>query len=195
MHGYQRSEEWGWHGNHFTYQSVHTIGRDRRCLYRTQKAKGHRRPLSKSILKIMNRTSIVSALLLVAVLGSRAVGSSDTAVKHFKTASEYEEATGDGSNVYIVKYYAPWCGHCKRLAPVWEDLASALKGEENVVIASVDCTNKGLRPICDKNNVKGFPTIKSVFGGESKEVYKGSRALDSMKKFAQSQKLLWFAES
>ncbi|KAI8103887.1 hypothetical protein M9434_002154 [Picochlorum sp. BPE23] len=137
----------------------------------------------------------IAFLVVVAAVIGGAVGSSASAVKHFKSASEYDEATGDGSNVYIVKYYAPWCGHCKRLAPVWEDLASALKEEENVVIASVDCTNKGLRPICDRNNVKGFPTIKSVFGGESREMYKGTRVLDALKRFALNQKLLWFAES
>lgn len=81
--------------------------------------------------KIVIMKTIAFLVVVAAVIGG-AVGSSASAVKHFKSASEYDEATGDGSNVYIVKYYAPWCGHCKRLAPVWEDLASALKEEKNV---------------------------------------------------------------
>lgn len=39
--------------------------------------------------------------------------------------------------MWFVEYYAPWCGHCKSLAPHWGKLATALKGRIN--IAKVDC--------------------------------------------------------
>ena len=38
---------------------------------------------------------------------------------------------------HFVKFYAPWCGHCKRLAPVWQELADNLKSNEKITIAKV----------------------------------------------------------
>merc|ERR1711862_1036966 len=38
---------------------------------------------------------------------------------------------------YYVKFYAPWCGHCKKMIPTWEELASADNG---INVAKVDCT-------------------------------------------------------
>ena len=113
----------------------------------------------------------------------------------FRSKEQYNEAIGDGKTVYVVKYFAPWCGHCKRLAPVWDELSDAVKDQGGLVIASVDCTNKKMKPVCDEEGIRGFPTIKSVFGGESKEMYKGARDLENLKKWAVQQQLLWTAET
>ena len=42
--------------------------------------------------------------------------------------------------VGVSQFFAPWCGHCKRLAPTWGDLGDSFAAEPAVVIASVDCT-------------------------------------------------------
>lgn len=137
---------------------------------------------------------LFTTLIVSTYIGPFVEGSS-SGVKHFTSAQEYQEAVGDGKSVYIVKYYAPWCGHCKRLLPIWETLSKKLEMEKGLVIASVDCTDKKLRPVCDANGITGFPTIKSVFGGESKERFKGSRDADTLEKFAKQQKLLWTGET
>ena len=46
--------------------------------------------------------------------------------------------------------YAPWCGHCKRLAPVLDEVASATKG---VRFGKIDCTTQ--QRLCDQHDVKG----------------------------------------
>ena len=47
-----------------------------------------------------------------------------------------QAATGSTTGDWLVKFYAPWCGHCKTLAPTWEEVANELKGVVNV--AKVD---------------------------------------------------------
>lgn len=80
---------------------------------------------------------------------------------------------------WLVEYYAPWCGHCKALAPIYDELAEALKDKVNV--AKVDCTKN--EDICQKERIRGFPTIKLHQHGQSTE-YRKQRSLESMSQFA-----------
>lgn len=63
-----------------------------------------------------------------------------------------------------------WCGHCKKLAPVWEEVATELKGQVNV--AKVDCTQH--TQTSRRFGIRGFPTIKLLHHGTVIE-YTGSR--------------------
>jgi len=46
----------------------------------------------------------------------------------------------DTTKDVLVKYYAPWCGHCKKLAPVWDELAESYANVDDLVIAKFDAT-------------------------------------------------------
>ena len=85
--------------------------------------------------------------------------------------------------------YAPWCGHCKSLAPTWAELASGYADSNAVGIASVDCTQH--KAVCEKAGVRGYPTLKLFQGGEEKQAYGGSRTLDALKTFVEGQKHLF----
>lgn len=64
----------------------------------------------------------------------------------------------------VVEFFAPWCGHCKKLAPEWEKAATALKGgEPAIVLASVDATEEPNKALAEKFGIKGFPTIKVIW--------------------------------
>lgn len=96
------------------------------------------------------------------------------------TRDNFEEKVGDGK-VYFIKFFAPWCGHCKRLAPTWEELAKDLQDNSDVAIAHVDCTIH--RDICTQAEVKGYPTLKAYHKGEEYKTYRGARDLETLKKF------------
>mmetsp|Transcript_74594 Transcript_74594/g.150874 ORF Transcript_74594/g.150874 Transcript_74594/m.150874 type:complete len:139 (+) Transcript_74594:41-457(+) len=96
------------------------------------------------------------------------------------TAANYDEKTGDGK-VYMIAYFAPWCGHCKRLAPSWTEMATKLADNKNVAVAYIDCTAH--REICSDAGVKGYPTIKVLHKNEEYKAYKGARDIDSLSSF------------
>jgi len=91
------------------------------------------------------------------------------------------------SGVAFVKFFAPWCGHCKRLAPTWEELAKKFGDNEDVVIGHVDCTaaDNINRPLCDAQGVNGFPTLHIYKDGVKAEEYNGKRDLAELAKFVE----------
>ncbi|KAI7831360.1 thioredoxin-like protein [Gamsiella multidivaricata] len=80
---------------------------------------------------------------------------------------------------WLIEYYAPWCGHCKALAPIYEQLAEAMKDKVNV--AKVDCTQN--EDICRRERIRGYPTIKLHQHGQSIE-FKKQRSVEGMSEFA-----------
>jgi len=91
------------------------------------------------------------------------------------------------SGVAFVKFFAPWCGHCKRLAPTWEELAGKYADNEKVVIGHVDCTEKENenKALCDENGVNGFPTLNIYSDGAKVAEYNGKRGLEELSAFVE----------
>ncbi|KAM9985740.1 hypothetical protein ACTFIZ_012392 [Dictyostelium cf. discoideum] len=126
-------------------------------------------------------TSIFALFLLVCVVFSE----EKTTVVQITSDNSDIITTGN----WLVEFFAPWCGHCKRLAPVYEELAQLYNLDiENskVKIAQVNCVDN--QSVCSKYDIKGYPTIKYFSEGEIKD-YRGSRDknsfityLDSMSK-------------
>lgn len=85
--------------------------------------------------------------------------------------------------VTVVKFYAPWCGHCMRLAPTWEQLAEKLAARADVTIAKVDCTVDGNKELCGDQEVNGYPTVFLYRAGEKVTEYYGPRSLDDLHEF------------
>ncbi|CAO4370235.1 unnamed protein product [Caenorhabditis nigoni] len=95
-------------------------------------------------------------------------------------ASNFNEIALDESKTVFVKFYAPWCGHCKQLVPVWDELAEKYESNPNVVIAKLDATLNELADI----KVNSFPTLKLWPAGSSTPVdYDGDRNLEKFEEF------------
>lgn len=70
--------------------------------------------------------------------------------------STFEKIVKDPTKDVLIELYAPWCGHCKKLEPIYEDLAKKVKKEKNLVIAKMDATANDAP---SNYKVTGYPTI------------------------------------
>jgi protein disulfide-isomerase A1 len=95
----------------------------------------------------------------------------------------FDAVARDRTKNVLVEFYAPWCGHCKQLAPIWDELAEKFKDTADIVVAKMDSTTNELTDI----KIQGFPTIK-YFPKDSDEVvdYNGERTLVALSKFLES---------
>ncbi|WFC93871.1 protein disulfide-isomerase [Malassezia brasiliensis] len=86
----------------------------------------------------------------------------------------------------MVAFTAPWCGHCKNLAPQYQRVAAELDGV--VKIAYVDCDDRASESLCAKYNVRGFPSLK-LFPSTKKRLprdYNGERSANAITEYVVS---------
>ena len=157
-----------------------------------------RTTMARRVRRLPPRAPLVLALaLLVSALVS---GANAEATKW--TPGEFERSlfATRGSNTptpadddvtptpHLLKLYAPWCGHCKKMAPAFDEAATVLK-MRNMEVGKVDCADRqsGGAEFCAKLNVRGFPQVKLFLGTEDALVdfpMSGDRSSAAMVAFA-----------
>lgn len=90
----------------------------------------------------------------------------------------FKEVVINSDKNVLVEFYAPWCGHCKALAPVYEQLAKNFKSVENLLIAKIDGSANEVEDV----QIEGFPILKFYPAGNKKapEDYDGERDIESL---------------
>uniref|UniRef100_A0A0R3RV38 Protein disulfide-isomerase n=1 Tax=Elaeophora elaphi TaxID=1147741 RepID=A0A0R3RV38_9BILA len=133
-----------------------------------------------ALLRSFN-TALISYSLSLLLLP---VAKADGDVMEF-TDSDFKEGIKP-YDVLLVKFYAPWCGHCKKLAPEFEKAATKLlQNDPPIHLAKVDCTEE--KKTCDEFSVSGFPTLKIFRKGELAQDYDGPRVAEGIVKYMRGQ--------
>ncbi|KAJ0024333.1 hypothetical protein Pint_08150 [Pistacia integerrima] len=102
--------------------------------------------------------------------------------------SNFDDTVGKHKFI-VVEFYAPWCGHCKSLAPEYEKAASILSSHDPpIVLAKVDANEEANKDLATKFEIKGFPTLKILRdGGKSVQEYKGPRDAEGIVAYLKKQ--------
>lgn len=120
------------------------------------------------------------AVCAILALVSLASGDSDVVILTSKNFEHLTQAsTGATTGDWLVKFYAPWCGHCKKMEPMYEEVATRLKGEVNVAKVDVPAN----RELGTRFDIKGFPSLLLLSKGKA-YAYKGRRTVDDIAEFA-----------
>lgn len=95
------------------------------------------------------------------------------------SADEFNATVEGGQGLTLVDFYADWCGPCKMIAPVLEDLASEYEGKVNVVKLDADAHPD----VLSKYGVRGLPTLMMFENGKPVGTRVGAQPASALKAF------------
>lgn len=134
-------------------------------------------------MRLSTFVSAASAVALASVVAAEADAEKPSDV--INITQETFDSTIIPEPLVLVEFFAPWCGHCKSLAPHYEEAATTLK-ENNIKLAKVDCVDQA--ELCQAHGVQGYPTLKVFRNGEPVD-YTGPRKADGIVSYMIKQSL------
>ncbi|KAJ5073009.1 protein disulfide-isomerase tmx3 [Anaeramoeba ignava] len=95
------------------------------------------------------------------------------------TNKPFSEIVYENNSLWFVKFFAPWCPHCQKLKPIFEELAQKFENHK-ILFGEVNCQNNS--KLCHENDIEGFPTLILYNDGASFK-FSEERTIDNMKDF------------
>ena len=139
--------------------------------------------LSGSIKALYVRIIFVMSRLSHLILVALGVWAANASAVLDLTPSNFDDIVLKSGKPTLVEFFAPWCGHCKNLAPIYEELATSLEyAKDKVSIAKVDADAE--KELGKRFGVQGFPTLKWFDGrSDTPEDYSAGRDLEDLQEF------------
>ncbi|KAK7301401.1 hypothetical protein RJT34_12264 [Clitoria ternatea] len=138
-----------------------------------------------------NKRFSLCFLFLLALLPSQISAADESEGREFVLTLDHSNfsQTVSNHNFIVVEFYAPWCGHCMKLAPEYEKAASILSSHDPPIpLAKVDASAENNKELANGFEVQGFPTIKILRnGGTLVQDYKGPREADGIVDYVKKQ--------
>jgi protein disulfide-isomerase-like protein len=111
--------------------------------------------------------------------------SNDFSYRNEDSVTSIDPVNISDQDIVLVKFYAPWCGHCKSLAPTWDTITRKMNGKKgkngkNIWVTKIDADANGQQ--AQVHGIQGYPTIK-VFNGKNISDYNGGRDQNSLESF------------
>ena len=132
----------------------------------------------------MKHYPILIASMLVAMVAANDFYGSGSRVEEL-TEANFKAKVLESDEMWLVEFYAPWCGHCQKLKPSFEKVAKTLKGVVKVGAMDMDVH----KMTGQKYGVTGFPSIM-FFGLDKKKnpsKYEQARESDSIVSYVLDQ--------
>ena len=98
------------------------------------------------------------------------------------TDASFEAEVINSDIPVLVDYWAEWCGPCKMIAPVLEEVAESYAGKIKIVKVDVDSNKE----IAQKQGIRGIPTLMVFKGGSAQATKVGALSKTQLEEFVES---------
>ncbi|SPO22681.1 uncharacterized protein UTRI_01359 [Ustilago trichophora] len=127
----------------------------------------------------------MSLLIAAASVMAGPLPSFDPAIQAL-TAGNFTSATEAG--MWFIEFYSPYCGHCKKFAPTYHDLAESnkhLEDSSDFHLARVNCIAQS--DLCERQNIAAYPSLELFRDGAWFESYMGERSYEELDAYVQAR--------